>query len=47
MPAQEFHIEKASDEYGIEGWFTAFGYEQYAKELFGSFGEPVVMRFED
>ena len=29
MPAQEFHVEKASDKYGIEGWFTSEGYTQY------------------
>lgn len=46
MPAQQFHIERAGDEYGIAGWFTADGYTQYAKHWFGAFGEPIIMRFE-
>ncbi len=46
MPAQQFHIEKASEEHGIDGWFTADGYERFAKEQFGFFGEPIVMQFE-
>jgi len=46
MPAQQFHIEKASDLYGLDGWFTAEGYYQYAEVTFGSFGKPSVMRFE-
>lgn len=46
MPAQQFHIEKASEQHGIDGWFTASGYERFAKEQFGLFGEPVVMQFE-
>lgn len=46
MPAQQFHIEKASEQHGIDGWFTADGYEQFAKQQFGRFGEPVVMQFE-
>jgi len=45
MPAQQFHIEKADDEYGIEGWFTADGYQRYAEDAFSSFGKPVVMRY--
>lgn len=46
MPAQQFHIEKASEHHGIDGWFTAEGYERFAREQFGLFGEPVVMQFE-
>lgn len=46
MPAQEFHIEKAESDYGIDGWFTANGYKDYAMSFFGGFGQPVVMRFE-
>ena len=46
MPAQQFHIEKAKQEYGIDGWFTAEGYKQYAQAAFGSFGKPSIMRFE-
>jgi len=46
MPAQQFHIEKAEKEYGIDGWFTAEGYQQYATEIFGFFGKPSVMRFD-
>jgi len=46
MPAQQFHIEKASEQHGIDGWFTADGYRQFAEEQFGLFGKPTVMRFE-
>ena len=45
MPAQQFHIEKASDDYGIKGWFVEGGYYRYAKDRFGLFGEPVIKRF--
>lgn len=46
MPAQQFHIEKADLEFGVDGWFSAKGYFEYAQTVFGSFGEPTVMRFE-
>lgn len=45
MPAQQFHIEKADEEHGLSGWFTADGYRRYAEEIFGAFGVPVMMRF--
>lgn len=45
MSAQQFHIEKASDDYGIGGWFTADGYQRHAQDVFGYFGKPQVMRF--
>ncbi len=44
MPAQEFHIEKATDDYGIEGWFTLEGYKQYLRDHL-DYGEPVFRRF--
>lgn len=44
MPAQEFHIEKADDSRGIEGWFTIEGYFGYLSEVL-PFGEPVLRRF--
>lgn len=45
MPAQEFHIERAGDNYGIEGWFTWEGYVRYLAD-FLNFGKPVLRRFE-
>jgi hypothetical protein len=44
MPAQEFHIEKAREEYGVEGWFTLEGYARYLKD-FLDYGQPVLRRF--
>ncbi len=44
MPAQEFHIEKADDTRGIEGWFSIEGYFEYLSEVL-PFGEPVLRRF--
>ena len=44
MPAQEFHIEKAEEKYGRDGWFTIEGYFRYLSE-FLDFGEPVLRRF--
>lgn len=44
MPAQEFHIEKAGNEYGIEGWFTLEGYYKYLKENL-NYGKPALRRF--
>jgi hypothetical protein len=44
MPAQEFHIEKANNKYGKEGWFTLKGYRSYLKEYL-PYGEPVYRRF--
>jgi hypothetical protein len=45
MPAQEFHIEKARDEYGRGGWFTLLGYKRYLADNL-DFGEPVLRRFK-
>jgi hypothetical protein len=45
MPAQEFHIEKARESYGIEGWFTLDGYVRYLED-FLDFGAPVLRRFD-
>lgn len=44
MPAQEFHIERASDNYGIDPWFSLRGYYKYLKEKM-DYGEPVLRRF--
>jgi len=44
MPAQEFHIEKADDKYGVGGWFTIEGYFEYLSDYL-DFGEPVLRRF--
>ena len=44
MPAQQFHIERADDRYGKEGWFTLEGYEQYLRENL-NYGDPVLRRF--
>lgn len=44
MPAQQFHIEKADDRYGKEGWFTFEGYEKYLDDNL-NFGKPVLRRF--
>ncbi len=44
MPAQEFHIEKAKNDYGSEGWFTFEGYNQYLRDHL-DFGQPVMRRF--
>ena len=44
MPAQEFHIEKADDSRGVEGWFTIDGYFEYLSEVL-PFGKPVLRRF--
>lgn len=45
MPAQEFHIEKATPRYGKAGWFTLKGYYQYLKD-FLNLGKPVLRRFD-
>jgi hypothetical protein len=45
MPAQEFHIEKASDQYGTEGWFTYEGYTQYLHDYL-NYGKPELRRFD-
>jgi hypothetical protein len=44
MPAQEFHIEKADEVRGVEGWFTIEGYFEYLSEVL-PFGEPILRRF--
>jgi hypothetical protein len=43
MPAQEFHIEMASDSYGIGGWFTYDGAVQFLENVFTL--TPVLRRF--
>jgi hypothetical protein len=45
MPAQEFHIERAKNPYGIDGWFTVEGYIQYLRDNL-NFGEPELRRFD-
>ena len=45
MPAQEFHIEKAQERYGIGGWFTLEGYTQYLMDYL-NFGKPALRRFD-
>ena len=44
MPAQEFHIERASPGHGVEGWFTLDGFRQFLKDRL-DLGEPVLRRF--
>lgn len=44
MPAQEFHIERAENSYGQNGWFTLKGYYKFLKERL-DFGKPVLRRF--
>lgn len=44
MPAQEFHVEKARDKYGVEGWFTYDGYCNYLNDYL-NYGVPVLKRF--
>lgn len=44
MPAQEFHIEQANEEFGNNGWFTLDGYYKYLQEKL-PYGEPVLRRF--
>lgn len=45
MPAQEFHVEKALDGYGQDGWFTVEGYFRYLKDYM-DLGTPVLRRFK-
>lgn len=45
IPAQEFHIEKATKKHGVNGWFTKEGYETYLSEYFGGYGKPAMRRF--
>ncbi|TFG60977.1 MAG: hypothetical protein E4H36_11175, partial [Spirochaetales bacterium] len=44
MPAQEFHIEKAGDEYGTGGWFTLEGYRKFLGDFY-DYGSPRMRRF--
>jgi len=44
MPAQEFHVEKASAARGVGGWFTLEGYKKFLAEIL-PFGPPVQRRF--
>jgi hypothetical protein len=45
-PAQEFHIEKAFDAYGKQGWFTLKGYYDFLHETI-DLGEPVLRKFTE
>jgi len=46
MPAQEFHIEKADETFGLGGWFTLEGYYQYLEQFpFVRYGKPFLRRF--
>jgi hypothetical protein len=45
MPAQEFHIEKAEEKYGVGGWFTFEGYAQYLLDNL-NYGKPALRRFD-
>lgn len=45
MPAQEFYIEKARDDYGRGGWFTLKGCRQFLMDYF-NYGTPVARRFK-
>lgn len=45
MPAQEFHIEKAEDKYGVAGWFAYEGYIQYLLDNL-NYGKPELRRFD-
>jgi Domain of unknown function (4846) len=44
MPAQEFHIEKATAGRGLEGWFTLDGFKAYLDETL-PYGPPALRRF--
>lgn len=46
MPAQQFHIERAPEELGASGWFTAEGYQHYAELQFGAFGNVELRRYQ-
>lgn len=46
MPAQEFHIEKAADVYGVVGWFTLKEFYKYLDD-FLALGKPVLRRFSE
>jgi hypothetical protein len=45
MPAQEFHIERAGDEYGRGGWFSYQGYCRYLHDRI-DLGTPALRRFK-
>ena len=44
MPAQEFHVERASHGQGAAGWFTLEGFQRFLKERL-DLGAPVLRRF--
>jgi murein DD-endopeptidase MepM/ murein hydrolase activator NlpD len=44
MPAQEFHVERAPEVHGYDGWFTAQGLETYLTQRFPG-GPPVRRTF--
>ncbi len=47
MPAQECHIEKATDKYGLKGWFRLNGYFKYLEKHlnYDKYGKPVLRSF--
>ncbi|MBI4727371.1 hypothetical protein HY768_09175 [candidate division TA06 bacterium] len=45
MPAQEFHVERALEGYGTEGWFTLEEYFRYLQDYM-DLGTPVLRRFK-
>lgn len=45
MPAQQFHIEKAGEDYGLGGWFTLEGFNRYLSEYL-PYGTAVLRRFK-
>lgn len=44
-PAQEFHIEKAADNFGKKGWFSLSGYIEFLEQKYSTYGSPVIMQF--
>jgi hypothetical protein len=44
-PAQEFHIERASDADGSGGWFSLEGYFRFIEANYVDFGKPALFRF--
>jgi hypothetical protein len=44
MPAQEMHIQIATEYYGIQGWFTLEGFYKYLDDHL-NLGKPVLRRF--
>jgi Domain of unknown function (4846) len=44
MPAQEFHVERATGGRGEAGWFSLAGFKEYLEETL-PYGPPVLRRF--